>query len=157
MGGLGAGLNQNIDWNNMKDLSKFEKNFYVEHPDITKRSQKDVDAFYKKHEIVLQGKDIPKPVMTFEESPFPEYVLKTIYDCGFTAPTPIQSQGWPMALSGRDVVRSHLYPTSSIKYFFSNISHSNTGGHSCHGIWKNTLVHFACNCPHQRTRVSSSG
>ena len=76
MSGLGASLNKNIDWK-LNELPKFEKNFYVEHPDITKRDQREVDAFYKKNEVVLQGSDIPKPVMTFEESPFPEYVLKT--------------------------------------------------------------------------------
>ena len=32
------------------------------------------------------------------------YVLKEVLESGFTDPTPIQSQGWPMALSGRDVV-----------------------------------------------------
>jgi ATP-dependent RNA helicase DDX5/DBP2 len=30
--------------------------------------------------------------------------LKEIHELGFTEPTAIQSQGWPMALSGRDVV-----------------------------------------------------
>jgi superfamily II DNA/RNA helicase len=32
------------------------------------------------------------------------YVLKEVLESGFKEPTPIQSQGWPMALSGRDVV-----------------------------------------------------
>lgn len=32
------------------------------------------------------------------------YVLKEVLELGFTAPTAIQAQGWPMALSGRDVV-----------------------------------------------------
>jgi hypothetical protein len=31
-------------------------------------------------------------------------VLATIEGAGFKEPTPIQAQGWPMALSGRDVV-----------------------------------------------------
>jgi len=31
-------------------------------------------------------------------------VLSIIRDAGFKAPTPIQSQGWPMALSGRDLI-----------------------------------------------------
>jgi ATP-dependent RNA helicase DDX5/DBP2 len=50
------------------------------------------------------AQDIPKPVTTFEESPFPDYVLAEITKAGYTAPTPIQAQGWPMALSGRDMV-----------------------------------------------------
>lgn len=32
------------------------------------------------------------------------YVLKEVLEMGFKAPTAIQAQGWPMALSGRDVV-----------------------------------------------------
>ena len=33
-----------------------------------------------------------------------EYVLTEVMKAGFTEPTPIQSQGWPMALLGRDLV-----------------------------------------------------
>ncbi|EGF83025.1 hypothetical protein BATDEDRAFT_29115 [Batrachochytrium dendrobatidis JAM81] len=44
------------------------------------------------------------PVETFAEASFPSYVLKEVESLGFSAPTSIQSQGWPMALSGRDVV-----------------------------------------------------
>jgi superfamily II DNA/RNA helicase len=35
---------------------------------------------------------------------FSDYVLKEVLELGFEAPTAIQAQGWPMALSGRDVV-----------------------------------------------------
>ncbi|CAN0540025.1 unnamed protein product, partial [Ectocarpus sp. 12 AP-2014] len=34
----------------------------------------------------------------------PEYVLREVLKQGFPKPTPIQSQGWPMALLGRDMV-----------------------------------------------------
>jgi superfamily II DNA/RNA helicase len=33
-----------------------------------------------------------------------EYVLQEITKAGFVEPTPIQSQGWPMALKGRDLI-----------------------------------------------------
>lgn len=33
-----------------------------------------------------------------------EYVLQEITKAGFVEPTPIQSQGWPMALRGRDLI-----------------------------------------------------
>jgi len=52
----------------------------------------------------VQGRGIPRPVTTFEEAGFPEYILNTIKLQGFSAPSPIQAQAWPMALSGRDVV-----------------------------------------------------
>lgn len=75
-----------------------------EHPDIQKRSQSEVDNWRREHDITVQGKDIPKPVTTFDESPFPIDMLEQIRRAGFTKPTAIQAQGWPMALSGRDVV-----------------------------------------------------
>ncbi|OJJ82421.1 DEAD-box ATP-dependent RNA helicase DBP2 [Aspergillus glaucus CBS 516.65] len=102
MSNLGSGLKkQDFD---MDSLPKFEKAFYKEHPDVTNRSQQEVDDFRKKHEMAVQGKDIPRPVETFDEAGFPQYVLTEVKAQGFERPTSIQSQGWPMALSGRDVV-----------------------------------------------------
>lgn len=54
--------------------------------------------------MAVQGSDVPKPVETFDEAGFPRYVMDEVKAQGFPAPTAIQSQGWPMALSGRDVV-----------------------------------------------------
>lgn len=102
MGGLGADL-RSVNWKNYT-LTPFEKDFYHEHPEITKRDPAVDEAWRKEHQIEVFGKAIPKPVMSFRTSPFPDYVLDTINACGFQDPTPIQSQGWPMALSGRDVV-----------------------------------------------------
>lgn len=33
-----------------------------------------------------------------------DYVLQEISRAGFVEPTPIQAQGWPMALKGRDLI-----------------------------------------------------
>ncbi len=52
----------------------------------------------------MKGQNVPKPVATFEEAGFPKHVLEALYAQGFKEPTPIQAQGWPMALSGRDSV-----------------------------------------------------
>ena len=41
-----------------------------------------VDAWRARHEITVFGTDIPKPVTTFEESPFPDYVLAEIRKAG---------------------------------------------------------------------------
>ncbi|CAH0481094.1 unnamed protein product [Peronospora belbahrii] len=102
-GDLGSNLDSHIQW----DLSKlpvFEKNFYYEHPDVTKRSEDQYDGWKREHQITVSGKGVPKCVMSFEEASFPEYVLEEIVRLGFDKPTPIQCQGWPMALSGRDMV-----------------------------------------------------
>lgn len=100
--GLGSNL-QNIDFANA-ELPKFEKDFYIEHPDVVKRSSQEADAWRASKQIVVRGNDVPKPVMTFEEASMPEYVLSEVLRCGFDKPTPIQSQGWPMALKGRNMV-----------------------------------------------------
>lgn len=91
------------EWD-LDSLPKFEKNFYHEQQSVTDRTDAEVDAFRNEHQMTVYGKDIPKPVLTFDEAGFPGYVLKGIKEQGFDAPTAIQSQGWPMALSGRDVI-----------------------------------------------------
>lgn len=88
----------------MNTLPKFEKSFYKEHPDVSGRSDAEVEAFRKKHEMAVTGRGVPRPVETFDEAGFPAYVLSEVKAQGFERPTAIQSQGWPMALSGRDVV-----------------------------------------------------
>ena len=64
-GGLGSGL-RNIDW----DLSKlpvFEKNFYIEHPAVSNRTESSAEEWRKAQGITVIGRGIPKPVYTFEE------------------------------------------------------------------------------------------
>lgn len=75
-----------------------------EHPRVRDRTDKEVDDWRAQHKITVVGTGIPKPVIQFDESPFPDYVLAEIGKAGFKHPTAIQAQGWPMALSGRDVV-----------------------------------------------------
>ncbi|KAJ3081375.1 ATP-dependent RNA helicase dbp2 [Rhizoclosmatium hyalinum] len=102
MGQLGAGLRK-IDWD-LASLPRFEKNFYIEHKDVQARSEHEIEQFRREHQITLTGNNIPRPVQSFNEITFPGYVLKEVLAAGFKAPTAIQCQGWPMALSGRDMV-----------------------------------------------------
>ncbi|KYK56655.1 ATP-dependent RNA helicase dbp-2 [Drechmeria coniospora] len=102
MGALGAGL-QKQTWD-LATLPKFEKSFYKESPEVANRSPAEVDEFRRKHQMTIHGVEVPKPVETFDEAGFPRYVMDEVKAQGFPAPTAIQSQGWPMALSGRDVV-----------------------------------------------------
>ncbi|KAI0556801.1 ATP-dependent RNA helicase DBP2 [Gracilaria domingensis] len=76
----------------------------MEHPAVKGRSEEEVRAFRDAKEITVIGRDVPKPTTTFEEASFPEYVLEQINSCGFESPTPIQTQSWPVALAGRDVI-----------------------------------------------------
>ena len=54
--------------------------------------------------MLVQGNNIPRPISSFDEAGFPDYILTEIKASGFTAPSAIQCQAWPMALSGRDLV-----------------------------------------------------
>ncbi|KAI6042451.1 P-loop containing nucleoside triphosphate hydrolase protein [Pisolithus marmoratus] len=87
MSGLGGGLRP-IDWSTQKLerlLSLLAKFIVLTSPQV-------------------QGRGVPRPVKSFDEAGFPEYIMASIRAQGFSAPTPIQCQAWPMALSGRDVV-----------------------------------------------------
>jgi len=100
---LGANLRQ-IDWHR-ESLVKFEKNFYQEHPAVAAMTHDEAERIRRAKNItIVEGRHIPKPVRTFEEASFPEYVLQEIQRAGFREPSPIQVQGWPIALSGRDMV-----------------------------------------------------
>lgn len=88
------------------DLTKlppFTKNLYKPHPEVENRSRHEVEAFRSARQITVKG-DAPYPIQHFEEGNFPDYVADEIRKSGFEAPTAIQCQGWPIAMSGRDMV-----------------------------------------------------
>lgn len=85
-------------------LPKIQKVFYKEHPAVAARSQDEIDAFRMKNRMALNGRDVPRPIFSFSEINLPLYMAQTFARAGWDSPTPIQSQGWPMVLSGRDVV-----------------------------------------------------
>merc|ERR1719265_1857186 len=100
---MGSNL-RNIDWGR-ESLIKFEKNFYQEHPAVSAMTEDEAERIRRSKSItVVNGIRVPKPVRNFEEASFPDYVLEEISRVGFREPTPIQVQGWPIALSGRDMV-----------------------------------------------------
>ncbi|XP_076946181.1 DEAD-box ATP-dependent RNA helicase 20-like isoform X2 [Bidens hawaiensis] len=86
------------------NLVQFEKNFYVECQSVSAMPDHEVAMYRGRREITVEGSDVPKPVRMFHEAGFPAYCLEVISSLGFIEPTPIQSQGWPMALKGRDLI-----------------------------------------------------
>nr|XP_021189371.2 uncharacterized protein LOC110375554 isoform X2 [Helicoverpa armigera] len=92
-----------IRWDTIT-LTPFQKNFYVPHQNVQSRSQAEIEAYRSQNQITVKGRDVPAPSMYFEEGGFPDYAMKEILKQGFPHPTPIQAQGWPIALSGRDLV-----------------------------------------------------
>ena len=122
-------------------LPKFEKNFYVEHPKVTDRSSEEVRAYRQKRDIHVTGDGVPKPVETFEEASFPDYVLREVTRAGFSEPTAIQAQGWPMALQGRDLIG--LAETGSgktLSYLLPAVVHINAQPHLSYGDGPIVLV-----------------
>uniref|UniRef100_A0A7M4DYQ6 RNA helicase n=1 Tax=Crocodylus porosus TaxID=8502 RepID=A0A7M4DYQ6_CROPO len=89
---------------NLDELPKFEKNFYQEHPDVVRRTAQEVEQYRASKEITVKGHTCPKPLINFYEANFPANVMEVIQRQNFTEPTAIQAQGWPVALSGLDMV-----------------------------------------------------
>ncbi|KAM0681302.1 hypothetical protein GINT2_000501 [Glugoides intestinalis] len=79
----------------------FEKNLYLSSETLTEEDAKQLRDASK---MRLIGNDIPLPVKSFSDLGFPEDVLKHFASMKYDSPTPIQAQGWPMALCGRDMV-----------------------------------------------------
>jgi len=48
-------------------------------------------------------KKCPNPILDFSKSPFSEVVVSTLIE-NYSTPTPIQSQAWPIVMSGKDMV-----------------------------------------------------
>lgn len=90
------------NWKNAQ-LTPFCKNFYKPHPITESRPQEEIDKFYNTFKITING-NAPKPILSFEEANFPDYVANTVKKIGFDNPTPIQSIGWPIAMSGLNMV-----------------------------------------------------
>lgn len=54
--------------------------------------------------ILAEGEDIPPPIKTFKEMRFPKPLLTALKKKGIIMPTPIQIQGLPAVLAGRDMI-----------------------------------------------------
>uniref|UniRef100_A0A669DF26 RNA helicase n=1 Tax=Oreochromis niloticus TaxID=8128 RepID=A0A669DF26_ORENI len=79
------------------------------------KSHPEVEQYRRSKTITVKGRDCPNPIMKFHEASFPckfennsvkwySYVMDVINKQNWTEPTPIQAQGWPLALSGMDMV-----------------------------------------------------
>ena len=72
---------------------------------VKDRDEEEVRRFREEKKITVKGENVSKPVTTFEEARFPKYITDQLASTeNFLTPTVIQSQGWPVALSGRDMV-----------------------------------------------------
>ncbi|KAM7408376.1 hypothetical protein PAMA_002206 [Pampus argenteus] len=104
------GKYEELKW---KDLPPMKKNFYIEAESVSQLTAEEVSEWRKENNNIFvddlkeEGgkRPIPHPCRTFLEAfeLYPE-VIENIDRVGFVKPTPIQSQAWPMLLSGEDLI-----------------------------------------------------
>ncbi|XP_019743719.1 putative ATP-dependent RNA helicase DDX43 [Hippocampus comes] len=114
-----------IDWSNIrenihkyeemkwKDLPPLEKNFYTEAESVSLLTAEEVCDWRKENNNIFvddmvdggEKRPIPNPCRSFLEAfeLYPE-IMDNIHRVGFVKPTPIQSQAWPVLLSGEDLI-----------------------------------------------------
>jgi len=88
----------------IEDSGPFKKVFYTMSPETEAMPKSETKEYQAKHSITMYGKGRKKfkPLRTFSELGFPEDIMKVCK--GFSNPTPIQAQCWPVLASGRDVI-----------------------------------------------------
>ncbi|GBM20865.1 putative ATP-dependent RNA helicase DDX43 [Araneus ventricosus] len=118
------GVSSFIDWDELNKqcdaerekrlaaLPKLRKNFYQEDPAVAAMTKHEVEQFRAENNSITvmnvdadDTKPIPNPVTTFEQAfqNYPE-LLEELKKQGFSKPSPIQSQAWPIVLSGHDMI-----------------------------------------------------
>eukprot|EP00327_Prymnesium_parvum_P029104 CAMPEP_0195566200 /NCGR_PEP_ID=MMETSP0814-20130614/922_1 /TAXON_ID=97485 /ORGANISM="Prymnesium parvum, Strain Texoma1" /LENGTH=541 /DNA_ID=CAMNT_0040701297 /DNA_START=26 /DNA_END=1647 /DNA_ORIENTATION=- len=59
---------------------------------------------YRKHNSIAGSTRLPDPIQNFKDAPFDKRLIGAFTTAGFTTPSPIQAQAWPVALSGVDLI-----------------------------------------------------
>ncbi|KAF4347189.1 hypothetical protein G4B88_013154 [Cannabis sativa] len=86
------------------DYKPFRKNFYIESKEISRMTSEDVVAYRMHLELKVHGKDVPKPLKTWNETGLTGKILDTIKKLGYEKPMSIQAQALPIIMSGRDCI-----------------------------------------------------
>lgn len=71
---------------------------------ILKLSESYHEKVRKKRHILVEGEELPPPIKTFKEMKFPKAILSGLKKKRIVTPTPIQIQGLPTVLQGRDMI-----------------------------------------------------
>eukprot|EP00927_Polykrikos_kofoidii_P059771 TRINITY_DN54907_c0_g1_i1.p1 TRINITY_DN54907_c0_g1~~TRINITY_DN54907_c0_g1_i1.p1 ORF type:complete len:527 (+),score=79.48 TRINITY_DN54907_c0_g1_i1:34-1614(+) len=103
---FGSKLDRHIEWKSIS-LKAITKDFYFEHPDITKLTDYQVELVRKENGIEIVGDvtRVPKPIQSFETAGFPPLIMDSVRAAKrLVSPTPIQRQVWPVALQGHDLI-----------------------------------------------------
>ncbi|KAJ7977004.1 putative Dead box ATP-dependent RNA helicase [Quillaja saponaria] len=92
------------DGDSLEDEDDDEKNFYIEVKEISKMNAEEVAAYRKQLELKIHGKDVPKPVKSWNQTGLTSKILETIKKLNYEKPMSIQAQALPVIMSGRDCI-----------------------------------------------------
>lgn len=71
---------------------------------ILEMTQQEIEALQEKLRIIVEGTDVPAPLMRFEDFKFPPAIMQVLQKKNIKKPSAIQMQGLPTLLSGRDMI-----------------------------------------------------
>lgn len=71
---------------------------------LLEKSEEEKNAMRKKWHILVEGEGCPPPIKSFADMKLPKCILEALKKKGIMRPTPIQVQGIPALLTGRDIV-----------------------------------------------------
>ncbi|KAL3319350.1 DEAD (Asp-Glu-Ala-Asp) box polypeptide 41 [Cichlidogyrus casuarinus] len=71
---------------------------------IQRQSAEKSDRIRKKYGILIDGDNVPPPIRSFPEMRLPTCLIEHLKSINITKPSPIQIQGLPAVLSGRDMI-----------------------------------------------------
>eukprot|EP00466_Bigelowiella_natans_P000432 jgi/Bigna1/57006/fgenesh1_pm.1_\ len=90
-------------------LPQIVRNLYHEAPRVAQMTEQEKDMLLNENRIVVRtprgfSGEIPNPIPDFESTGLPFDIAERCQKKGFKAPTPIQMQSWPVAMSGKDLL-----------------------------------------------------
>ena len=83
----------------------FRKDLYIEPQEISNMSDAEVALFRKEHgDIKVRGRGVPKPIFNWYHCGLNSTIIQVLEQRDIKTPFPIQMQGIPCIMSGRDVI-----------------------------------------------------
>lgn len=71
---------------------------------LRRMSEEEHQAVRDKYHIIVEGHNLQPPILAFSDMKFPAPILAALEAKGIKRPTPIQVQGLPVILAGRDMI-----------------------------------------------------
>jgi ATP-dependent RNA helicase DDX59 len=79
---------------------------YIPHAAINSLTEFQIQSILTRNKISVQGKNIPRPILSFTQCNLPTKMMKNLQSEGYKQPTSIQMQTIPTILIGRDILAS---------------------------------------------------